>query len=322
MGRSKQLLERIGGVISEIQTEDGESLQSIHLTRKEFNEKVKNRGGRIEGQSIFTHNQGLIQDLERMGFKKSNFCSEKGETVFTLGSQKIEEDESRLMIRCQPGIFSAFDRKYVAKHLALGFDVLLFDGRGFDEKSKFSPSEEGMYLDGKAVFDHYQKHYLDGKIWVSGFCLGGATATYLRSTYAHLGVHLVMENPFHSYEAVIENQGWFASWLGKKLLHNLQAERGSQAAQRMQGVADFFNNERKLRDIKGAALPKAKTIIIDTDTDWVMPKTSAKRLKAAAKKAATVYHITHKGIPGENGHEERPLSNPTVWEEYAEHLIK
>jgi len=67
----------------------------------------------------------------------------------------------------------------------LGFDVLLFDYRGYGD-SEGSPDEEGTYLDAEAAWDHLvsERRIPAQRIVVYGRSLGGAVASHLAATHA------------------------------------------------------------------------------------------------------------------------------------------
>ncbi len=79
----------------------------------------------------------------------------------------------------------------------LGLDVLIFDYRGYGE-SDGSPSEQGTYKDGDAVWRYLTEYraIADAEIIVFGRSLGAAIATYIASEHTPGG--LIVESGFTS----------------------------------------------------------------------------------------------------------------------------
>ena len=78
----------------------------------------------------------------------------------------------------------------------LGFDVLIFDYRGYG-KSEGRPSEEGLYRDGRAAFDFLvERGYTRDRVVVFGRSLGGAVAA--RVSLEKFPGALVLESSFTS----------------------------------------------------------------------------------------------------------------------------
>ena len=82
-----------------------------------------------------------------------------------------------------------------------GLSVFLFDYRGYG-RSEGAPSEEGLYLDGLAAYDHLvdQRKFPPGRIIAYGSSLGAAVAGELARQRPVAG--LILETPFPSVEAV------------------------------------------------------------------------------------------------------------------------
>lgn len=91
-------------------------------------------------------------------------------------------------------------RGYVAHYQALrnlGLNVFAIDYRGYG-LSEGSPSEQGLYLDGRAAFDYLvkQRHISPRRIIIFGYSLGAAVAIHLASEVDAAG--LIVEGAFTS----------------------------------------------------------------------------------------------------------------------------
>ncbi|MBX2992398.1 MAG: alpha/beta hydrolase [Bacteroidetes bacterium] len=91
-------------------------------------------------------------------------------------------------------------RGYVAHYRALrnlGLNVFAIDYRGYG-LSEGSPSEQGLYLDGRAAFDYLvnQRHISPRRIIIFGYSLGAAVAIHLATEVAAAG--LIVEGAFTS----------------------------------------------------------------------------------------------------------------------------
>lgn len=82
-----------------------------------------------------------------------------------------------------------------------GLSVFLFDYRGYG-RSEGVPSEEGLYLDGLAAYDHLlnERKIPPGRVIAYGSSLGAAVAGELARQRPVAG--LILETPFPSVEAV------------------------------------------------------------------------------------------------------------------------
>ena len=78
----------------------------------------------------------------------------------------------------------------------LGLDLLIFDYRGYG-KSEGRPTEEGLYMDGRAAFDFLvERGYFPDRIVVFGRSLGGAVAA--RISLEKAPGALILESTFTS----------------------------------------------------------------------------------------------------------------------------
>ncbi|MBI4428771.1 MAG: alpha/beta hydrolase [Ignavibacteriales bacterium] len=140
-----------------------------------------------------------------------------------------------------------------------GFNVLMFDYRGYG-KSEGSPSESGIYKDGRAAFDYARslREVDSSRIILWGTSLGGAVAVdvatqrpaaamILESTfssaidvaktvYPYLPVHLLMQTRLNSFDKIPrvhipvfmmhgDRDSVIPFELGKKLYENVNAPK-------------------------------------------------------------------------------------------------
>lgn len=142
-----------------------------------------------------------------------------------------------------------------AKH---GFDVLLFDYRGYGASEGVAASESGLYADGDAAlaFVTNQKGIRPEQIILYGQSLGTAVAAdvALRGNFAAV----VLESGFSSASSVAASAlPWLPRWL-----HFIGKNR--------------FESARKLVNVRSPVL------IAHGDPDWTIPTAEARLLFAAA----------------------------------------
>jgi len=92
-------------------------------------------------------------------------------------------------------------RMYLVRHLLYqGYGVLLPDYRGYGGNPG-KPTEEGLYLDGRAAMDFLQEHAIkNSRIVLYGESLGTGVATKLASEFPACA--LILQSPFTSLPAV------------------------------------------------------------------------------------------------------------------------
>jgi alpha-beta hydrolase superfamily lysophospholipase len=100
----------------------------------------------------------------------------------------------------------------VEKLLPLGYDILVFDYRGFG-KSTGTISEKALFADTQMVYDFAKKHYSEKQIIIYGRSLGTGLATHLATT--NHAKHLILETPYYS---ILELSQRYAEWLPTKLI--------------------------------------------------------------------------------------------------------
>lgn len=154
--------------------------------------------------------------------------------------------------------------RYAPELVALGYDVLLIDYRGYG-KSEGKPTEAGLYLDAEAAYDWAKLNYPKTPLIYYGRSLGTGVATYLASQ--HLPHKLVLETPFDELKNVVPLYFRF-------MLHLIPLRHA------------FRSNER----ISGIDCP---ILIMHGTQDQVVPLSSAMGLKPLLK--ATDQFVVIKG---------------------------
>lgn len=137
----------------------------------------------------------------------------------TLGAWLVRAKDARGgVVLCHGNAGSIEHRIGLARSLASqGFDVLLFDYRGYGT-STGAPSEEGTYIDGVAAFDALAAR-LPGRVAVFGESLGGGVAIELALRRKVAAV--VVEATFTSLVDVGQRVYW---WLPVSLISRLRYE--------------------------------------------------------------------------------------------------
>jgi pimeloyl-ACP methyl ester carboxylesterase len=100
----------------------------------------------------------------------------------------------------------------VAAWLAtLGYDVLLFDYRGYGASDPVAPSEAGLYLDSEAAYDYVMRRraHAPEQLILLGQSMGTAMAAHVAAERAAAG--LVLVSPYTSAPALVRSH--LPSWL-------------------------------------------------------------------------------------------------------------
>lgn len=141
--------------------------------------------------------------------------------------------------------------KYAEDFTSLGYDVLMVEYRGYG-KSTGIPSEELLYSDSKFIWDWAKSNFSYPKWIIYGRSLGAAIATHLATqTNADL---LALETPFDDLNGALA-----ARLIPFRLKYS-------------------FANKDRLDAIS------CKKIIFHGTRDWIVPLSSALRLKPLIKK--------------------------------------
>ena len=165
------------------------------------------------------------------------------------------------------------------EHLyAMGYGVLVFDYRGWG-RSEGRPEEQGIYEDAEAVWTYLRARPEGARVVLYGHSLGAAVCTDLAARHPGQAAGLVLEAPFRSLAALVED-GSMASF-----------PRGFVTSLR-------FANDEKLPNIGMPLL-----IMHGLADDYLMPRYGQELYDLALppKDLWLVPEAGHGTIPGEPG---------------------
>jgi uncharacterized protein len=140
--------------------------------------------------------------------------------------------------------------EYAVDFTNLGYDVLMLEYRGFG-KSTGSPNEENLYADASTLLQWAQTNVPHSRLIIYGRSLGSAVATHLATEVTP--ALLILETPFDEIKGAI-----YPTF--RPFLYFLSARY-------------TFSNKENLPKVK------SRKIIIHGTDDWVVPLSSALRLK-------------------------------------------
>lgn len=99
-------------------------------------------------------------------------------------------------------------------YLEQGYDLLMFDYRGFGKSSGVVCSQEQFFSDAEVVYNWAKKQYLEDQIVIEGFSIGTATATKLAAE--NNPRQLVLKAPYYSMTSLVRSKAPFLpQWLLK-----------------------------------------------------------------------------------------------------------
>lgn len=305
LNSSMKLLRECGGIESVVHPIDGGAqIQCMTFKSSEFLSRI--------GAFDLIYNGEQRKAITNLEIAKKFYfpivdIEPYGKVGLLPEAAKIEGSPPMILHSHSPGRSMGMDRKFIGLHLAAGYDVAVWDPRGTVD-STGTPSEGGYYLDVDAVFQHVrQLGYEPNRIYASGFCKGAACAVYLKKKYHHLGVHLIISNPYTSLTDVFMKN----KWLGQ-----MGAKYGIKAIQdpSLSVEQDCFDNVAKLSNLPHS---EGRFILIDTDTDKMMPEDTVKIMMQAIGNAGPISPIRRiHPDPSVNGHMQPPYEDPKVWRQY------
>jgi len=155
---------------------------------------------------------------------------------------------------------------YAIDFTQLGYEVLMIDYRGYG-KSSGIPNEEAFYSDSKIVLQWCKENTKFNKLIIYGRSLGSAVATNLAAT--NTPDMLILETPFDEIKGVI--------YPPIRPMLGLFPQR------------NFFSNKNNIPKIH---CPK---IIFHGTNDWIVPLTSALKLKPLLSVGDKFYVIKEAG---------------------------
>lgn len=152
----------------------------------------------FQNQLIFQPSTRMIDSPERLGMPWSEYWIETDDGVQIHGWMIGEPEENTVIVYSHGNAGNISGRVDIAASIARqGAAVFLYDYRGYG-KSEGSPSEKGIYSDGKAAV-HFLKKRLNipaDRIVFYGRSLGGAVAA--RQSADFKGAGLVLDSAFLS----------------------------------------------------------------------------------------------------------------------------
>lgn len=316
-----EVLTNIGGVRETTPSKDGTKLDSMRITYQNVVATIERNGGKIvksfpidsivQGEAtqckearkapseyvdiIIPQESGPVWNsfyqntLQHLKLEKATITMENGTVAegFILNHWNEKNPkrpkEGQCVIRCNsPTESYPIGKRDAMRFVFLGLDVLLFDYRG-TWKSKGIASEGGYYIDAEAIFEKATNTfgYQPKDIWLSGFCEGGAVATYLKKKYHKLGVNLFVQNAFDTMENVLRQQVFPASHIAHLGIDGIKSDDPKITSRVEQ---DGFNNIYKLESLD---TKEGIGIVVHGGPDRVIHPDSHKRFVAAAEKVTT-----------------------------------
>ncbi len=140
--------------------------------------------------------------------------------------------------------------EYAVDFTSLGYDVLMADYRGFG-KSSGTPAEESLYADATTILLWAQTNVPHSTLIIYGRSLGSAVASHLATEVTP--ALLILETPFDEITGVIHP-------IFRPFLYFLP-------------IRNTFSNKANLAQVK------CRKVIIHGTNDWVVPLSSALKLK-------------------------------------------
>lgn len=236
----------------------------------------------------------------------------------------IRPKPGQLFVRCNaPTESYAMAKRDILRHvLGLDADVLCFDYPG-TWASEGEPSEGAYYLSAETMVEKAANEYgyAFKDIWATGFCLGGAVVGHLKRKYHDQGINICTQNAFNCLYDTVRLQVWPANILSPIAMPELKS-KNPQIIDLVD--QDSFNTIGKFYNLAPSTHSKGGiSVIINTDTDTTVPKTSHQQLVDAvsgvSKKTFPIF-FAHPN-KNKNGHSYDVLGERVVWDKFAEAVI-
>lgn len=180
----------------------------------------------------------------------------------------IEGPRDRVLIWYHGNAGNIGDRLHNARWFVdrLGVDVVLVDYRGYG-RSRGTPDEEGVYLDGLAIYDAVAARSVRAEdIVLFGRSLGGAVA--IETALRRPAGALVLESVFRSVRELARDHYWFVP---------------------SAVIRTRMDNELKLAGVE------APTLVLHGDRDTIVPLAHGRRLFERAARPAHFHVIEGAG---------------------------
>ena len=180
----------------------------------------------------------------------------------------IEGPGNRVLIWYHGNAGNIGDRLHNARWFVdrLGVDVVLVDYRGYG-RSHGTPDEEGIYLDGLAIYDAVASRPVQAEnIVLFGRSLGGAVA--IETSLRRPAGAVVLESVFRSVPALAREHYWFVPSVV---------------------IRTRMDNESKIAGVE------APTLVLHGDRDTIVPLAHGRRLFERAARPAHFHVIEGAG---------------------------
>lgn len=218
----------------------------MSLSFYKFQDKIIFQGKSLPKEYVFTFDQK---------FEEYSIKTEDGESLDALLFKSATP--SKGLILYFHGNADNLQRwgEYAIDFTQLGYDILLTDYRGYG-KSTGTPDESNLYKDALTILAWSQTNIPSSRLIIYGRSLGSAVASNL--AMAVTPDLLILETPFDELKATIYTP--------------------------MQPLLHFFPLHYRFSNQTFLGQVQCKKVIIHGTRDWVVPLSSALRLKALLKK--------------------------------------
>ncbi len=142
-------------------------------------------------------------------------------------------------------------KKVADLFLPHGFDVLVYDYRGYGRSGAKIESEEQLYRDGLKIYQQMKQEYVEERILLYGRSLGTGIASYIAAN-AQPGC-LILETPFYSMKDLVRRyHPWLplSSILKYPLRNDLHLEKVSCPIHIFHGDRDRVTDHRSALRLK------------------------------------------------------------------------
>ena len=220
-----------------------------------------------ERRLIFFPTRTLAAAPAEYGLRAEELSIAAGDGV-SLDGWWIEGPGDRVLIWYHGNAGNIGDRLHNARWFVdrLGVDVVLVDYRGYG-RSRGTPDEEGIYLDGLAIYDAVAARSVRAEdIILFGRSLGGAVA--IETALRRPAGALVLESVFRSVPALAREHYWFVPSVV---------------------IRTQMDNESKMARVQ------APTLVLHGDRDGIVPLAHGRRLFERAARPAHFHVIEGAG---------------------------
>lgn len=188
----------------------------------------------------------------------------EGDTFLHAAHLKVEEPKGLILYHHgNSGDISEWN-KVASLLLPHGYDVLLYDYRGYGKSGDKIRSEEQLFQDGQKVYDAMKSEYGEERILLYGRSLGSGIASYLASI--NDPASLLLETPFYSMKELVRQ---YYPWLPNFLLLRYPF-RNDLYLQEVDCPVHIFHGDRdRVIELKSAL--KLKEVLKPGDRFYTIP---------------------------------------------------